>query len=107
MIFRLKLGSVTNCSRVYSANIRRYLRSFTFSPGSVQFCTGAGPSHDAKFAKLWSAKDRVLVSDAKSTASDSPAHFQGQHKIGEAPGTLHEHNTHFDKTILLFARIVE
>lgn len=78
MTFQWKLRSGDNCCRAHSPNTRRFLWRLPSVPGAVEFYTGAGPSHNAKFAKFWSAKGRVLESYAKSTASDSSAHFQRQ-----------------------------
>ena len=41
---------------------------------------GVGPNPDAKFAKLKTAKGRVLVHGEELTASGSPAHFHGPRK---------------------------
>lgn len=53
-----------------SSNFNRCLCRLLTVPGLVEFCRCAGPCHNAKFAKLWSMKGGVLVSDAKSNASD-------------------------------------
>ena len=41
---------------------------------------GVGPNPDAKFAKLKTAKGRVLVHGEELTSSGSPAHFHGPRK---------------------------
>ena len=43
-------------------------------PRSLEFCSFAVPSHDIKFAKFLLIKGRVLVSDTKWIAWNSPSH---------------------------------
>ncbi|KAL4122382.1 hypothetical protein QTP88_014718 [Uroleucon formosanum] len=66
----VKFGSTANCPRTQSANTWRCVWSFTLSACVSWILYGCRPSLDAKFAKLKSQKDQVLVNDEKLTVLD-------------------------------------
>ena len=74
MFFRWKLSPYRNPYRCLDA--------FAFSFWNVEFCVSAYPNDNAKFSKFWSVKGQAFMGDAKSAASDSPAHSPDSSTVG-------------------------
>lgn len=95
-------------------------------------CSGFAGWH----SNLWSAKGRVLASDAKSISTDSPAHYHGKRRcfwhilrfvvvrvsllltqlvdsgglwwiMATVKWALPKQKTNFDKIVLLLPRVIE